>query len=180
MSNDAPRPIRLGIIGTGLAVELLHWPALRQMPDRFVVAAFANDTRQKAEHFADYSGASMEAYHQDYHDLLQRGDVEAVLIALPIPLNYTVTREALAAGKDVICEKPAWVNLVEGQAFLALPEEFPGRTVLIAENFFYRDDLRLARSLLDSGTIGRLHLLSWRNISRLVPREGTFSSTPWR
>jgi predicted dehydrogenase len=180
MTSDNPRSIRLGIIGTGLAVELLHWPALRQMPDRFTVAAFANDSREKAEHFASYSGTSMDLYHEDYHDLLRRDDVEAVLIALPIPLNYTVTREALAAGKDVICEKPAGVNLAEGQAFLALPEEFPDRKVLIAENFFYRDDLRLARSLLDAGAIGRLHLLSWRNISRLVPREGTFSSTPWR
>jgi predicted dehydrogenase len=180
MSYDASRPIRLGIIGTGLAVELLHWPALRQMPDRFTVAAFANHTRPKAEHFAGYSGTPMDRYHEDYHDLLRRDDVEAVLIALPIPLNYTATREALAAGKDVICEKPAGVNLAEGQAFLALTDEFPDRTVLIAENFFYRDDLRLARSLLDAGAIGRLHLLSWRNISRLVPREGTFSSTPWR
>jgi predicted dehydrogenase len=180
MTTDTSRPIRLGIIGTGLAVELLHWPALRQMPDRFTVAAFANDTRPKAEHFASYIGTPMDLYHADYHDLLRQDDVEAVLIALPIPLNYTVTREALAAGKDVICEKPAGVNLAEGQAFLALPDEFPDRTVLIAENFFYRDDLRLARSLLDAGAIGRLHLLSWRNISRLVPREGTFSSTPWR
>src|SRR3954452_5334281 len=180
MTTDAPRPIRLGIIGTGLAVELLHWPALRQMPDRFSVAAFANDTRPKAEHFAGYSGISMDLYHEDYHNLLQRDDVETVLIALPIPLNYTVTREALAAGKDVICEKPAGVNLAEGQAFLTLLDEYPDRKVLIAENFFYRDDLRLARSLLDAGAIGRLHLLSWRNISRLVPREGTFSSTPWR
>src|SRR4051812_18797569 len=120
MTSDNPRSIRLGIIGTGLAVELLHWPALRQMPDRFTVAAFANDSREKAEQFASYSGTSMDLYHEDYHDLLRRDDVEAALIALPIPLNYTVTREALAAGKDVICEKPAGVNLAEGQAFLAL------------------------------------------------------------
>jgi predicted dehydrogenase len=180
MSNDAPRPIRLGIIGTGLAVEQLHWPALRQMPDRFTVAAFANDHRPNAEHFAGYSGTSMDLYHEDYHDLLRRDDVEAVLIALPIPLNYPAARDALAAGKDVICEKPAGVNLAEGQAFLTLPREFPDRQVLIAENFFYRDDLRLARSLLDAGAIGRLHLMSWRMVSRLVPRAGTFSSTPWR
>lgn len=180
MSSAAPRPIRLGIIGTGLAVEQLHWPALRQMPDRFVVAAFANHTRPKAEHFAGYSGASMDDYYQDYHDLLRRDDVETVLISLPIPMNYGVTREALAAGKDIVCEKPPGVNQAEGQQFLALADEFPDRKILIAENFFYRDDLRLARSLLDSGTIGRLHLLAWRNVSRLVPRPGTFSSTPWR
>ncbi len=180
MSSDTPRPIRLGVIGTGLAVEQLHWPVLRQLPARFVIAAFNNHTRPKAEHFASYSGTSMDDYHEDYRQLLRRDDVEAVLISLPIPLNYAVTRDALAAGKDVICEKPAGANADEAQAFLALTEEFPARTVLIAENFFYRDDLRLARSLLDDGAIGRLHLLNWRNVSRLIPRPGTFSSTPWR
>jgi len=180
MTGDTQQPIRLGVIGTGLAVERLHWPALVQMPDRFTIAAFANHTRPKAEHFASYSGASMDDYHADYRDLLRRDDVEAVLISLPIPLNYGVTREALEAGKDVVCEKPAGTDEEEGRRFVALGEEFPDRTILIAENMFYRDDLRLARSLIDAGAIGRIHLLSWRNVSRLVPVPGKFSSTPWR
>jgi predicted dehydrogenase len=179
-ADATPRPIRLGVIGTGLAVEQLHWPALRQMPDRFRVTAFANHTRPKAERFAAYSGASMADYSPDYRALLRRDDVEAVLVALPIPLNYPVTRDCLAAGKHVICEKPVGVDEAQGREFLALEREFPDRTVLIAENFFYRDDLRLARALLDGGAIGRLHLLSWRVVNRLVPQPGRFTSTPWR
>jgi predicted dehydrogenase len=178
--SEAPRPIRLGVIGTGLAVEQLHWPALRQMPERFSVAAFANHSRPKAEHFASYSGASMDQYHADYHDLLRRDDVEAVLISLPIPLNLPVTREALEAGKHVIVEKPAGANQADADAFLALGERYPDRTILVAENFFYRDDARFARSLLDDGAIGRVHLVSYRQVSQLVPKEGNFSSTPWR
>lgn len=179
-SEAAPRPVRLGVIGTGLAVEQLHWPALKQLPDRFQIVAFANHTRPKAEHFARYSGASLDDYHQDYQGLLRRDDVEAVLISLPIPLNYPVTRDCLAAGKHVICEKPCGKDEPEGWDFLALTEHFPGRKALIAENYFYRDDLRLARALLDDGAIGRPHLLSWRHISQLAPRPGKFSSTPWR
>lgn len=180
MSSETPRVIRLGIIGTGLAVEQLHWPALRQLTAQFTVVAFANHSREKAAHFASYSGVGMEQYHEDYHDLLRRDDVDAVLISLPIPLNYPITREALQAGKAIICEKPAGSNLAEGQQFLALSQEFPNQVVLVAENFFYRDDLRLARALIDAGAIGRLHLLAWRNVSQLIPKPGTFSSTPWR
>lgn len=178
--SEAPRPIRLGVIGTGLAVEQLHWPALRQMPERFSVAAFANSSREKAEHFASYSGANMDAYHRDYHDLLRRDDVEVVLISLPIPLNLPVTREALEAGKHVICEKPSGANAADAEAFLELGEQYPDRIILVAENFFYRDDARFARSLLDAGAIGRVHLIAWRNVSQLVPKAGNFSSTPWR
>ncbi len=171
--TDAGRrrePIRLGVIGTGLAVEKLHWPALKRMPDRFRVAAFCDLERPTAEHFAGYSGAAMDDYTADYHDLLRREDVDAVLISLPIPLNYAVTRAALEAGKEVICEKPSGANEAEGRAFVELAAAHPERTVLIAENWFYRDDLRLARSLLDEGRIGRVHLVAWRCVTQLVPR----------
>ena len=179
-NEQAPRPIRLGIIGTGLAVEQLHWPALKQMPERYRIVAFANHTRPKAEHFASYTGASMDDYHQDYRELLRRDDVEAVLVSLPIPLSYPITRDCLRAGKHAVCEKPAGADLAQGRDFLALERDYPDQRVLVAENFFYRDDLRLARSLLDEGAIGRLHAMSWRVVSRLVPAPGKFSSTPWR
>ena len=108
--------MRLGVIGTGLAIEKLHWPALRQLTDRFEVVAFANHTRPKAEAFARMAGLDMQNYHADYADLLRRDDVEAVLIALPIPLLYPVSRDALAAGKHVICEKPAGADLEQARA----------------------------------------------------------------
>jgi len=173
-------PVRLGIIGTGLAVEKLHWPALKRMTGQFQVTAFSNRGRANAEHFASYSGTPMDAFVADYQDLLRRDDVDAVLISLPIPLNYPVTKDALDAGKHVICEKPTGANATESDAFVKLDGQYPGQTVLIAENWFYRDDLRFTRSLLDDGAIGRVHLASWRNVGQLVPREGEFSSTPWR
>ncbi len=180
ISAQDTHQIRLGIVGTGLAVEKLHWPALKQLTAQFRVTAFNNRSRPNAERFAAYSGTPMSAFVPDYHDLLGRNDVDAVLISLPIPLNLPVTRAALEAGKHVICEKPAGSNAEEGRAFVELSAQYPQLTVLIAENVFYRDDLRVARSLLDDGTIGRVHLAAWRQVSQLVPREGQFSSTPWR
>ncbi len=173
-------PIRLGVIGTGLAVEQLHWPALKRMRDRFEIVAFCDVDRATAERFAGFSGASMDAYTAEYGDLLRRDDVDAVLISLPIPLSYPVTRAAVEAGKAVICEKPSGANDAQGRAFVELAAAHPEQTLLIAENWFYRDDLRLARSLLDEGRIGRIHLAAWRYVSQLVPREGEFSGTPWR
>ena len=178
--NRDMRQLRLGIIGTGLAVEKLHWPALKRMPERFKTVAFTNRTRQKAEHFSQYSGVSMDGFTEDYEQLLKRDDVEVVLISLPIPLNLPVTRAALEAGKHVICEKPAGSNDAEGREYVELVAKYPQQTVLVAENWFYRDDLRFARSLLDDGAIGRMHLVAWRTVSQLIPREGQFSITPWR
>ena len=178
--SAARGPIRLGIIGTGLAVKKLHWPALVRMPDRFLVVAFANRTRSTAEEFASLANLSMNDYVSDYHDLLRRDDVGAVLVCVPIPRLLPITRDCLAAGKHVICEKPPGVDLGEAHQFIALVDQYPNQKIMVTENFFYRDDLRLARSLVDGGAIGRPQLLLERWVHQLVPTPGEYSITPWR
>jgi len=174
------RLIRLGIIGTGLAVKKLHWPALARMTDRFVVVAFANRARATAEEFATLAGLPMDNYVPDYHALLRRNDLEAVLVCVPIPQLLSITRDCLAAGKHVLCEKPPGRDLAEARQFLALSDEYPQQKIMMTENFFYRDDLRLARSLVDKGVIGRPQLLLERWVHQLVPIPGEYSGTPWR
>ena len=174
------RRIRVGAIGTGLAMERLHWPALSQLRERFEVVAFAERDDATAAHFTQYSGVPLGERVADVDALLRREDVEAVVILLPIPLLYETARAALQAGKHVLCEKPAGKDLAQGQEFLQIEAAHSRQTLLMAENFFYRDDLRLARSLLDQAAIGRVHAMAWRQAGQYVPREGTFSSTPWR
>ena len=178
--STSQRKIRLGIVGTGLAVKNLHWPALVKLPDRFVVVAFANRTRATAEEFAALARIPMDGYTPDYQELLRRDDVDAVLVCVPIPQLLSIARESLAAGKHVICEKPPGVNLAEARQFLALVDQHPRQKFMMTENFFYRDDLRLARSLVDEGAIGRPQLLLEKWVHQLVPTPGDYSSTPWR
>lgn len=172
--------IRLGIIGTGLAVEKLHWPALTALGDRFAVTAFCDIDPDHASHFASYAGASMDAWTADYHELLARDDVDAVLVSLPIPLQAEVARHALEAGKHVIAEKPPGPDVPDAHELLAVAEARPGQVLLIAENYFYRDDVRWAKHLVENGEIGRVHMMAYREAYQLVPRENSFSSTPWR
>ena len=180
MAAPAIPPIRLGLIGTGLAVEKLHWPALRGLTDRYEVTAFTDSSAEQSSRFADYSGVDPARAAVGRAALLARDDVDAVLISVPIPHLYEVARDALAAGKDVFCEKPTGVDADQAAAFLALAAGHPDRTFVLGENFFYRDDLRYARALLDGGAIGRLHLMAWRHAGRLAPREGRFTGTPWQ
>ena len=107
--------------------------------------------RRTAPPQSTLSSVSVAGYTPDYQELLRRNDVDAMLVCVPIPRLLTITREALATGKHVICEKPPGVDLAEARQFLALVDQHPGQKFMMTEDFFYRDDLRLARSLVDGG-----------------------------
>lgn len=166
------RLVRLGVIGTGYAASRLHLPALHRQRDRFEIVAFSDTSHESAVRFAELSGVPIDCSFPNYHDLLRRDDVEAVVIALPVALLYSAAQDALGAGKHVLCEKPPGADLHQGRAFLNLQNRFPQRVFLVAENYFYRDDLRLARMLIDRGAIGRLVQASWRLSFHTGARRG--------
>ena len=122
----------------------------------------------------------MDHWTPDYQELLARDDVDAILVSLPIPLQADVARHALEAGKHVISEKPPGPDEPDAHELLAAADAHPEQVLLIAENYFYRDDVRWAKHLVERGEIGRVHMMAYREAYQLVPREDSFSSTPWR
>ena len=103
-NRERTDPIKLGIIGCGIAAKKLHYPALKKLKDRFTITAVCNHTEKKAKEFSQMVGGV--PYTLDYRELLAMEDVEAVAIVLPIHLNRLVIADALKAGKHVIAEKP--------------------------------------------------------------------------
>ena len=180
VANPPYPPLRIGAIGTGLAMDRLHWPAIRRLPGHLQIVAFAEPDDHAAARFLAASGLDVRARYRDYHDLLARTDLDAVVVLLPIGMLYAAAKASLEAGLHVFCEKPPGGDLSAAAAFLGLEAAHPGRTLFVAENFFYRDDLRLAREAIDAGRLGRIHSVTWRITGQYVPRADTFSSTPWR
>jgi len=172
------QPLRLGLIGTGVAARLLHWPALSQMSERYRLVAVANRTRAKAEAFADMAGLDPGAVYQDYQDLLARVDLDVVLLALPPELNYEVARAAAQAGLDIICEKPIAATLDQARAMAILPQEF-GVQLLIAENFRYDAAIQRARQLIEAGRVGSPLMASYQFVQP-VPPDDEIAARPWR
>jgi predicted dehydrogenase len=172
------KPLRLGLIGTGVAARLLHWPALKQMSDRYRLVAVANRTRAKAEAFADMAGLDYNAVYHDYRELLARDDLDVVLLALPPELNLDVARAAAQAGLDIICEKPIAATLAAAQAMATLPQEF-GVQLLIAENFRYDAAVQKVRELIDAGRVGAPFMVSYQFVQP-VPPEDEVARRPWR
>ncbi len=172
------QPIKLGIIGAGLAVKLLHWPALQRLRDKYTFVAVADVVENKAREVAELVGASQ--VFTDYRQLLALSDVEAVLLSLPIHLTAPITLEAARAGKHVLLEKPLGSNLEQARQLKEQLAHLP-ITALVAENFRYRSEIKQAQHMLREGLIGELILLRLHSVARADTSDpGDFASTPWR
>jgi predicted dehydrogenase len=170
--------ITLGIVGAGLAIKKLHWPALQRLLDRYTISAVADIDPGKAREIAELVGASKT--FTDYRELLALPEVEAVLLSLPIHLTAHIAIEAARAGKHVILEKPLAANLEQARLTRDELSRYPVK-VLVAENMRYRDDLIAVRRLIDEGAIGDLILVRMQALSRVDTSDPeSFASTPWR
>ncbi len=169
-------PVKLAIIGCGIAARDLHYPALISLRNKFEIIMVCNHTEDKARDFAKMVGGV--PWVRDYHEVLANSAVDAVDIALPIDLNYEVCRAAIEAGKHVILEKPLAANLDQAQALVDLAERHNG-VYLLAENFRYRPGLQGIKDLLMDGHIGRPYALIW-NYHGLLEKTNKYARTKWR
>jgi predicted dehydrogenase len=98
--------LRVGVIGCGAIAQIMHLPYLADNDERFEVAALS-DVHQPT---LDAVGSHYHVANRfaDWHDLMAREDIDAVVIAHGGSHRDTVMA-ALDAGKHVFCEKPlAW------------------------------------------------------------------------
>jgi len=104
---------------------------------------------------ASFGGTLVE----DYRKLLDRKDVDVVLIATPDHWHTKMVIDACRAGKDVYCEKPITLTVDEGKLLRKVVKE-TGRVVQVGT--WQRSDwkFRLACELVRAGRVGKLHTVT--------------------
>lgn len=170
------KPVKLGIIGCGIAARDLHWPVLKTMKNKFEIVMVCNHTEPKAKDFAQTVGNV--PYTLDYLELLNNPEIEAVDIILPIHLNYQVTKDALKAGKHVMLEKPLAANMDEANAMLKFEKQYP-RVMMVAENYRYCYTFLQTKKYLDEEYIGKPYSAFW-NIFYRLEESNKYVKTKWR
>ncbi len=106
---------------------------------------------ERAAEFARETHAS--GWFDSYDEALSAGHVDAVLIATP-PLHHLgLTLSALAAGKHVIVEKPAFLSPDDCRT-VARAAAHAGRMVLVAENYAYKPLAAVLQGVIGGGELG--------------------------
>jgi predicted dehydrogenase len=113
------KPLRVGVVGCGVIAQVMHLPHLRDLRDRYEIAALCDISRPVAEACAEQYG--VDTVHVSWEDLVaERLDVVMVLTSgshAPIAVG------AARAGSHVFVEKPMCLSLDEGREMLTAARE---------------------------------------------------------
>jgi predicted dehydrogenase len=145
-------PVRIGVVGAGAIAQLTHLPLLSRMRGAKLVAVCDND-RAKARALADRF--DIDDTYNDIEDLLESGDLQAIVVATPNHLHEPHVLSALAAGLDVLCERPLAMS-ARGVERIINAAARAGRKVLVANNYRFRSDVQALAAFLRGGELGKL------------------------
>ncbi|MEW2284410.1 Gfo/Idh/MocA family oxidoreductase [Streptomyces sp. NPDC047841] len=143
--------VRWGILATG-GIAAAFAADLVDLPDAEIVAV-ASRRRESAEAFAERFG--VERAYGDWESLAADADVDVVYVATPHAAHRAAAGLCLAAGRNVLCEKPFTLNLREAEELVALAREH-GRFLMEAMWMYCNPLVRRLKALVDDGAIGEV------------------------
>jgi len=91
-------------------------------------------------------------------DVLERGDIDGVVIATPAETHFNLTREALLAGKHVLVEKPLVLNESEGKELIVIAEKNK-RVLMVGHLLQYHPAFIKLKEMVMAGELGRTNYI---------------------
>jgi len=144
--------LKVGLIGCGSIVQSVHLPILSKLPNVQLVAIAELDPHRRR---AASEYASVVISYADYRELLERNDIEAVVICLPSGLHAEATIAALERKKHVYLEKPLAINLQEAREVLTAWRR-TGMIVMVGFNYRFNALYQSMKAQIQARRIGDL------------------------
>jgi predicted dehydrogenase len=176
--------VRVGVIGVGARAQQ-DASSFVIVPGVELVAA-ADVYKDRLTRAKELLGEKLETTG-DYRQILDRKDIDAVLIGTPDHWHKKMVVEAMDAGKDVYCEKPMTYKIEEGFEIIEA-EKRTGRILQIGSQWVNSPLAELAKKWIEEGRCGQITLVkAWENRNTpagawfypLAP-DGTEETIDWK
>ena len=142
--------VKVAIIGLGGVAQLIHLPNISKIKSvqlQSVAEIKASRRIAISEKF------NIPEHYKDHRELLDKSDVDAVIITTPTGLHKQVAIDCLNANKDVLVEKPIARNYKEAVSILQAAKK-NNKKLMVGMNLRFRPDTILLKSLIHAGEIG--------------------------
>jgi predicted dehydrogenase len=163
-------PLRVAFLGCGFITQV-HSRHLRSLRQAFVPSYASRDTGRAAEYCLRHGG---DATYPNYSAAIADPRIDAVVIAVPPMFHLDLALRALAGGKHVLVEKPAFLSMADYERVLKA-RDAAGRVVLVGENDHYKPLAVCLRRLIADGAIGEMVFAHFTSIARRLK-----SAEDWR
>jgi predicted dehydrogenase len=150
--------VRVGVIGTSWYTDFMHYPAIQSHPQAELVAICGRNQQRAKEIAGKYGDPDT---FSDYQEMIQDGDLEAIIISTPTDLHYEMTMFALDAGLHVLCEKPLAMNAEQAWEMYQKAEAVRVKHMTYF-TFRWAPPFRYFRDLISQGYIGKFYLCEFR------------------
>ena len=168
LGKNAPsNRINVGAIGNGRISREHDMPGVMQYDKARIIAVCDLDKRRVEQaktyvngFYAKKTGKPYDgvATYEDYRELLNNKDIDAVIISTPDHQHVIPAIHAVRAGKDVYMQKPASLTISEGR-MLSDESNRAGRIFQIGSQQRSMPQFKRACELVRNGRIGKLHTI---------------------
>jgi predicted dehydrogenase len=168
--------VTIAVIGCGRIAKNAHFPALSGISN--VKVKYACDLIiEKANAFKEQYPDLIEQTITDYKIALSDSEVEAVFVLTPNYSHYTITMDALKAGKHVLCEKPVTVNYALSVE-MAKEAEKQGKMLSIGVCNRYNKSVEMLKEWVEQGKFGNIYHVycSFRGFRNIPGLGGDFTT----
>ncbi len=161
--------VRLALIGAGSRGNQLLDAFLPRGEVDFIAVADVDDRHagETADRIKKAKGNAPLAV-RDYRELLDRKDLDAVVIATPDHWHALPAIHAAMAGKDIYVEKPVGHNVAEGQAMIRAARKFD-RVMAVGTQQRSSENFQKAVEAVRSGKIGKVFWIQTWNYENISP-----------
>jgi len=146
--------VRVGVIGSAFSSNI-HAEAFEEVPEAVLVAA-CSPNKAHVEEFARKWKIPVAV--TDYRKLVERKDVDAVVVGIPNDLHRPVVEAAAKAGKHIILEKPLAHTLDDADAMIAACKKHKVK-LMYAETICFTPKYVRAKKLVEQGAVGKLYMV---------------------
>lgn len=169
----AKRKLRLGIVGIGGVARGAHLPVWSEHPDVEIVG-LADIRPERARAAAEQYGVP-KAF-DDHRRLLRLPGLDAVDVCTPNMAHTSVARNALKAGKHVLCEKPLSTTPARIRSLIEAARK-SRRILTVIQNHRFTGMSRAVKTWIDAGNLGKpYYARAWAIRRNLLPPSTTFIS----